>query len=105
MIHGNAVPYSPGGICYERYYEFPDWHLDYWNPMEKAQYPYYFARREQRKVEFVRMWETKYGKPAQADVGVTEYSNFQEEPETEEQKKYGPFGQKANFDTKHITEK
>lgn len=59
--------------------------------MEKAQYPHYFARREIRKQEYVRQWETKYGRPAAADLGYTEHNRYQDEPETDEQKKYGPF--------------
>lgn len=54
---------SPGGIAYGREIELPDWVLDYWHPLEKAQYPDYFARREQRKKEWVEMWEKQYGKP------------------------------------------
>ncbi|KAJ8970892.1 hypothetical protein NQ314_000979 [Rhamnusium bicolor] len=49
-------------VAYERDVEPPDWVLDYWHPLEKAQYPEYFARREQRKKEFVKLWEQKYGK-------------------------------------------
>ncbi|EEC19877.1 NADH:ubiquinone oxidoreductase, NDUFB9/B22 subunit, putative [Ixodes scapularis] len=37
--------------------------LDYWHPLEKAQYPEYFARREERKKEYIANWEKKYGKP------------------------------------------
>lgn len=55
---------SPGGTAFEREHPEPDWLLDYWHPLEKARYPDYFARREQRKKEFVRMWEKQYGKPA-----------------------------------------
>ena len=87
----NSVPYSPGGICYERYFEYPDGLLDAWHPMEKAQYPHYFARREQRKQEYVRQWEAKYGRPAAHDLGVHEHNRFYDEPATEEEKKYGPF--------------
>jgi len=54
---------SPGGTAYEREVPCPDWVLDLWHPSEKAQYPDYFARREQRKKEYVEMWEKKYGKP------------------------------------------
>ncbi|XP_048001069.1 NADH dehydrogenase [ubiquinone] 1 beta subcomplex subunit 9 [Leguminivora glycinivorella] len=53
---------SPGGVAYEREVEPPDWVLDYWHPLEKAQYPEYFKRREQRKKEFIAMWEKQYGK-------------------------------------------
>jgi len=55
-------PESPGGVAYEREVIPPDWMLDYWHPLEKAQYPEYFARRELRKKEFVQKWESKYGK-------------------------------------------
>ncbi|GAB6026737.1 hypothetical protein CHUAL_013243 [Chamberlinius hualienensis] len=55
--------YSPGGVAYAREVEPPDWVLDYWHPLEKAQYPDYFAKREQRKEEFIKAWEKKYGKP------------------------------------------
>jgi NADH dehydrogenase (ubiquinone) 1 beta subcomplex subunit 9 len=41
----------------------PDWIVDFWHPAEKAQYPDYFARREERKKEYVERWEKKYGKP------------------------------------------
>lgn len=54
-------PQSPGGSDYQREVISPDWVLDYWDVLEKAQYPEYFARREQRKKEFVKIWEEKYG--------------------------------------------
>merc|ERR1712212_86784 len=56
-------PLSPGGVAYERVVDAPDWVLDYWHPMEKAAYPDYFARREQRKLEYIEWWEKTYGKP------------------------------------------
>ncbi|XP_063217213.1 NADH dehydrogenase [ubiquinone] 1 beta subcomplex subunit 9 isoform X2 [Bacillus rossius redtenbacheri] len=56
-------PKSPGGTAYQREVIPPDWVLDYWHPLEKAQYPEYFARREERKKQFVEMWEKQYGKP------------------------------------------
>uniref|UniRef100_A0A646QCU7 NADH dehydrogenase [ubiquinone] 1 beta subcomplex subunit 9 n=1 Tax=Hemiscolopendra marginata TaxID=943146 RepID=A0A646QCU7_9MYRI len=56
-------PNSPGGVAYQREHQVPDWVLDTWHPLEKAQYPYYFARREQRKKEYFEMWDKKYGKP------------------------------------------
>lgn len=62
MTNYFAVPDSPGGVAYGREVIPPDWVLDYWHPLEKAQYPEYFARREERKKEFVKMWEKKYGK-------------------------------------------
>lgn len=57
-----SVANSPGGIAYGREVDLPDWVLDYWHPLEKAQYPDFFARREQRKREYVELWEKQYGK-------------------------------------------
>ncbi|XP_065338443.1 NADH dehydrogenase [ubiquinone] 1 beta subcomplex subunit 9 [Cloeon dipterum] len=54
---------SPGGVAYAREVVCPDWVLDYWHPLEKAQYPEYFARREQRKKEYLKFYEQHYGKP------------------------------------------
>lgn len=62
IINCVAVPDSPGGVAYEREVRPPDWVVDYWHPLEKAQYPEYFARREQRKQEYIKNWEKKYGK-------------------------------------------
>ncbi|XP_022119134.2 NADH dehydrogenase [ubiquinone] 1 beta subcomplex subunit 9-like [Pieris rapae] len=45
-----------GGVAYGRVVTPPDWVLDYWHPLEKAQYPEYFARRECRKNEYVEKW-------------------------------------------------
>ncbi|XP_077302641.1 NADH dehydrogenase (ubiquinone) B22 subunit [Arctopsyche grandis] len=68
--HGipRKFPHSPGGVAFEREVIPPDWVLDHWHPLEKAQYPEYFARREQRKKEFVERWEKTYGKPTAEDV-------------------------------------
>ncbi|KAK3576370.1 hypothetical protein CHS0354_018918 [Potamilus streckersoni] len=55
-------PHSPGGVAYGRHPPTPDWILDTWHPLEKAQYPEYFARRDVRKREFIERWEKKYGK-------------------------------------------
>ncbi|XP_008329067.1 NADH dehydrogenase [ubiquinone] 1 beta subcomplex subunit 9 isoform X2 [Cynoglossus semilaevis] len=51
-------PDSPGGTSYERYecYKLPEWVLDYWHPSEKAQYPDYFAKREQWKKLRLQTW-------------------------------------------------
>ena len=57
-------PNSPGGIAFGREPHLPDWMLDMWHPLERAQYPEYFARREKRKLEFIQSWEKKYGKPS-----------------------------------------
>ena len=35
--------------------------LDMWHPIERAQYPEYFARRHQRKLEYIERWQKKYG--------------------------------------------
>ena len=58
----SAVPYSPGGVAYGRALESPDWVLDYWQEEEKARFPEYFAKREQRKKEYITYWEKKFGK-------------------------------------------
>uniref|UniRef100_A0A1A9W2J6 NADH dehydrogenase [ubiquinone] 1 beta subcomplex subunit 9 n=1 Tax=Glossina brevipalpis TaxID=37001 RepID=A0A1A9W2J6_9MUSC len=42
---------SPGGCAYER-----EEVLDYWHPLEKAQYPEFFAKREERKKQYVQWW-------------------------------------------------
>ncbi|CAB0018282.1 unnamed protein product, partial [Nesidiocoris tenuis] len=42
------------GNTYGRAHQAPDWVLDYWHPLEKAQYPEYFLRREKRKQEFLK---------------------------------------------------
>jgi NADH dehydrogenase (ubiquinone) 1 beta subcomplex subunit 9 len=55
-------PNSPGGVAFGREPHVPDWVVDMWHPLERAQYPEYFARREQRKKEFIERWEKKYGK-------------------------------------------
>ena len=55
-------PMSPGGVAFEREVIPPDWILDYWHPLEKAQYPEYFARREQRKKEYLEKWDLQHGK-------------------------------------------
>ncbi|XP_017047946.1 NADH dehydrogenase [ubiquinone] 1 beta subcomplex subunit 9 [Drosophila ficusphila] len=60
---------SVGGCAFEREVIPPDWMLDYWHPLEKAQYPEYFAKREQRKKEYVTWWEKQYGKPDPQDLG------------------------------------
>ncbi|CAG2100186.1 unnamed protein product [Medioppia subpectinata] len=48
---------SPGGCCFERYRDYPDIHADHWHPLEKARYPYYFAKRELRKKQYIQLWE------------------------------------------------
>ncbi|XP_045781953.1 NADH dehydrogenase [ubiquinone] 1 beta subcomplex subunit 9-like isoform X1 [Maniola jurtina] len=46
-----------GGPAFERVVQPPDWVLDYWHPLEKAQYPQYFRCREARKCEYIRHWQ------------------------------------------------
>jgi NADH dehydrogenase (ubiquinone) 1 beta subcomplex subunit 9 len=55
-------PMSQGGVAFEREVIPPDWILDYWHPLEKAQYPEYFARREVRKKEYLAKWDLQHGK-------------------------------------------
>lgn len=46
-----------GGVAAGRVVEPPDWVLDYWHPLEKAQYPTYFCKREARKCEYIAHWQ------------------------------------------------
>ncbi|KAK2725285.1 NADH dehydrogenase [ubiquinone] 1 beta subcomplex subunit 9-like [Artemia franciscana] len=54
-------PRDPGGVAYMRNPHEYDHMLDYWHPDEKAQYPDYFAKREQRKKEYVDYYRKKFG--------------------------------------------
>ncbi|THD23035.1 NADH dehydrogenase [ubiquinone] 1 beta subcomplex subunit [Fasciola gigantica] len=54
-------PSAPGGVAYERGSHVYDIQLDAWHPLEKLQYPDYFARREKRKKEFIDRWVARYG--------------------------------------------
>ncbi|XP_053970877.1 NADH dehydrogenase [ubiquinone] 1 beta subcomplex subunit 9 [Hylaeus volcanicus] len=51
---------SVGGVAYEREVLPPDSVLDYWHPMEKAQYPKYFARREELKKEYEELYNKMF---------------------------------------------
>jgi len=51
------------GISYGRNELFPDSVLDHWDPLEKACYPKFFARREQMKDEYIALWKKKMIKP------------------------------------------
>ena len=62
-------PYSKEGIAYGRNLLSPDWVMDNYHPLEKAQYPYYFAKREQMKKEYIEMWTKKMIKPGVEDAG------------------------------------
>ncbi|KAL5239904.1 hypothetical protein ACI65C_007314 [Semiaphis heraclei] len=59
----HQFPSSPGGTAFDRDCFPPDWVLDSWHPLEKAQYPKYFAKREERKKEYIALWEKRWGKP------------------------------------------
>ncbi|KAI0980082.1 hypothetical protein GJ496_000548 [Pomphorhynchus laevis] len=60
-------PNSPGGKNYGREIHHPDHALDNWPPMEKAQYPTYFNRRNQRKKEYLINWHKRFGKTESFD--------------------------------------
>lgn len=59
--HMRKFPATPYGSAYEREVPPPDWALDMWHPLERAQYPTYFAKREEMKKKFVEMWKEQYG--------------------------------------------
>ncbi|CAH8656112.1 unnamed protein product [Schistosoma bovis] len=54
-------PDAPGGAAYGRETVFNDSNYDLWHPLEKKQYPDFFARREKRKKEFIEAWVKRYG--------------------------------------------
>ncbi|KAK2585190.1 hypothetical protein KPH14_009899 [Odynerus spinipes] len=56
----HKFPESPGGVAYRREPLIPDSVLDRWEPIEKAMYPKYFARREQRKKEYIEWYYKQY---------------------------------------------
>lgn len=60
-------PYSKEGIAYGRNLESPDYVMDTYDPLEKAQYPYYYAKREQMKDEYLNLWKKKLYKPGELD--------------------------------------
>jgi len=49
-----------GGVAYNRHPHVPDYVMDYWDPIEKARYPKYFARREKMKDEFEEWYFKTY---------------------------------------------
>ncbi|KAJ2952182.1 hypothetical protein O0L34_g4462 [Tuta absoluta] len=55
MKFSTSLGYAQG-VAYGRVVTPPDWVLDYWHPLEKAQYPNYFATREKRKCEYIKLW-------------------------------------------------
>ena len=54
-------PFSKHGISFERELESPDYVMDFYHPLEKARYPFWFAKREQMKDEYLALWNKKYG--------------------------------------------
>ncbi|KAK9737773.1 Complex 1 protein (LYR family) [Popillia japonica] len=58
--HIRKPPNSPYGSAYERDVPPPDWAIDYWHPLEKAQYPTYFAKREELKKKYIALWKDLY---------------------------------------------
>lgn len=74
------VTYSPHGTAYQQSPTANDVLLDYWHPYEKAMYPYYFARREERKQEYIKLFESEFG-DAEKLIGVEQkidYADFME---------------------------
>lgn len=63
----SADPDDPGGVGYARHTVYPDYLLDTWHPLERAQYPDYFAKRDQRKQEYIERWHQKYGPEKNVD--------------------------------------
>lgn len=62
------LPWSKEGIAYGRNLESPDYVMDIYDPLEKAQYPYFFAKREAMKDEYLKIWKKKMMKPGEGDV-------------------------------------
>lgn len=52
-------PFSKWGISENREKMVPDYVMDWYHPLEKAQYPYFFAKREQMKDEYLTVWKKK----------------------------------------------
>lgn len=65
-VHGQPLhAYSKEGIAYGRNLESPDYVMDHYHPLEKAQYPYYYAKREEMKDEYIKLWKKKMMKPGE----------------------------------------
>ncbi|XP_060830777.1 NADH dehydrogenase [ubiquinone] 1 beta subcomplex subunit 9 [Bombus pascuorum] len=68
----SKFPNSPGGICHGRFVIPPDSVMDYWDPIEKARYPKYFAEREKLKVEYEKLYNKLYNEtPAEVEKAKT----------------------------------
>lgn len=70
FLHQHPQPkrfiFSPGGVVFEREHVYDDSHMDAWHPYEKAQFPYYFEKREQRKKDYIKLWEMNNPEPENA---------------------------------------
>ncbi|XP_031838079.1 NADH dehydrogenase (ubiquinone) B22 subunit [Nomia melanderi] len=53
-------PDSFGGPLYKNWIHPPDSALDFWDPVEKARYPKYFAKREELKKEYEQLYHRLY---------------------------------------------
>ena len=72
-LHGPPLhAWSKDGIAYGRNLESPDYVMDYYHPLEKAQYPYYFAKREEMKDLYLKMWKKKVYKEEPTSEAKTE---------------------------------
>lgn len=56
------LPFSKDGIAYGRNEDYPDSVMDLHHPAEKSVFPYYFAKREQMKDEYLAIWDKKVRK-------------------------------------------
>lgn len=61
ILYFYLVPNCPGGVAYNREPISPDWVLDTWHPMEKAQFPDYFTKRNNLKKQHIEWYMKKYG--------------------------------------------
>lgn len=77
--HGQTwFPFSKEGISYGRDLESPDSVMDVYHPLEKARYPWYFAKREQMKDEYLRLWKKKMMK--QDNAGESKAAESEKKP-------------------------
>lgn len=54
-------PFSENGIAWQREFSVEDAVLDHWHPYQKAKYPEFFAKREEMKEEYLKLYEETYG--------------------------------------------
>ncbi|CAF0834495.1 unnamed protein product [Didymodactylos carnosus] len=69
---------SPGGIAEGRNPPPPDMALDAWHPLEKAQYPHYFAKRMKRKKAYMEWYLKKYGVPEPPMLSITVPGSYED---------------------------